>query len=173
MSTSGASDLDPFQGELLRRAEAYLGEYLGKIRDCVLRLSEEQVWWRPNPASNSVGNLLLHLCGNLTQWVLCGLGDLPDQRRRAEEFTADRTRSRAELLQALESVVARCQSTIASLGAADLASSRMVQGKDRTVLEAVVHPVEHMSYHTGQIVYVAKMLAGEQAEIDFYPHLKR
>jgi uncharacterized damage-inducible protein DinB len=168
--SAGAPPLEP---ELLRWAAGYLGEYLVKIRDCVRRLDEEQLWWRPNSESNSVGNLLLHLCGNLAQWILSSFGGEEDRRRRPEEFAADRTHSAAELLARLEEVVRRCQATFAGLGAAELASTRVVQGGPHTGLEIVIHPVEHMSYHTGQIVYVAKMLLEGGGGIDFYPHLKR
>ena len=159
----------PLEAELLRWAAEYLGEYLVKIRDCVLRLDEEQLWWRPNSESNSVGNLLLHLCGNLTQWILCSFGGEEDRRRRPEEFAADRTHTAAELLARLEEVVRRCQATFAGLGAAELASTRVVQGGPHTGLEIVIHPVEHMSYHTGQIVWMTKQLTAGRASIEFYP----
>ena len=58
----------------------------GRIKHCLRQLSEEQVWWRPSPALNSIGNLILHLCGNLRQWIVAGLGGAADHRNRPSEF---------------------------------------------------------------------------------------
>ncbi|PYQ13532.1 MAG: hypothetical protein DMF80_14760 [Acidobacteria bacterium] len=149
----------------------YLEEYLGKVRFCLERLDEAQVWWRPHRAGNSVGNLVLHVCGNLSQWVLSGLGGEADSRRRALEFAADRPMGKRRLAERLSSVVARCRRRIALLDEEALAAPRTIQHRRTDGLGALLHAVEHMSYHTGQIVFVAKQLRGEGSGIDFYPHL--
>ena len=155
-------------------AEAHhlLGEYLAKIERCVGLLSTEQVWWRPNPRSNCVGNLLLHLCGNLSQWVLVGLGGAPFERHRQEEFAAAPGEGGAALLARLHDVVSACEHVVAGLSEEDLGRTLVIQGYTRSGMSVLLHAVEHMAYHTGQIVYVAKQLAGEEEEIEFYPHLK-
>jgi uncharacterized damage-inducible protein DinB len=147
----------------------YLGEYLRKIEHCTSLLSEHQVWWKPNDACNSVGNLLLHLRGNLSQWVLGGIAGEPIERRRSEEFAADRAASKAALLGALADVVAKTQAAICAMRPPDLARSVRVQGYDTDGLGVVYHVVEHMSYHTGQIVATTKQLLGPAARIEFYP----
>lgn len=152
-------------------AAEYLGEYDGKIRRCVMRLTEQQVWWRPNARSNSVGNLILHLCGNLSQWVLAGLGGETDKRRRSLEFSADGVATRDELLGRLADVVRRCGTVIERLGDRELNERRRIQGLDTDGLGAVFHAVEHMSYHTGQIIFATKQMLGESGDIDFYPEL--
>jgi uncharacterized damage-inducible protein DinB len=151
-------------------ADRYLGEYLRKIADCVGRLSPEQVWWRPNGSSNSVGNLLLHLAGNLSQWVLAGLGGQVYERHRAAEFAADGGAAGPVLVARLTEVVTRAQDVVRGLRPEDLARPVHVQGHDTDGLGVVFHVVEHMAYHTGQIVHVTKQLRGEDADrIEFYP----
>jgi uncharacterized damage-inducible protein DinB len=140
-----------------------------RIAECVDRLSEEQIWWRPNAATNSVGNMLLHLKGNLSQWILASLGGVAYERRRSAEFAADASASKAQLLDALRSVVERCQSIIRDLSAEELRKPLRIQGYDVDGYHAVLHAMEHMSYHTGQIVHVTKELLGPAGGIDFYP----
>lgn len=107
-----------------------LGDFLRRIEAVVDRLSEDEVWWEPNPATNSVGSLLLHLQGNLSQWVLDSLAGVPYERRRSEEFAACRTATKARLLGDLREVVGRCREAIRGLSPADLGRPRRIQGYD-------------------------------------------
>jgi uncharacterized damage-inducible protein DinB len=147
-------------------AEHYWNEYLGKITAAVEPLAEEQVWWRPGEESNSIGNLLAHLDGNLRQWVLEGLGGEPVERHRDAEFAARGGATKAELLGRLGATVARCLAVVAGLTAAELERQRRIQKYDLDGYRALFHTVEHMSYHTGQIVLLAKL---HGARLDFYP----
>jgi uncharacterized damage-inducible protein DinB len=158
--------------DLARLAVALFGEYLRKIEHCVALLSPEQLWWRPNPACTSVGNLLLHLCGNLSQWVLDGLGGEPYRRDRRAEFAAATGEDGHALSARLREVVEQCRTVAAGLSAEDMHRSHTIQGITRDGFGVLLHAVEHMAYHTGQIVFVAKQLLGEEAGIEFYPHLK-
>jgi uncharacterized damage-inducible protein DinB len=153
----------------LAEADRYFEQYLRKIRECVALLTEEQVWWRPNEAVNSVGNLLLHLRGNLSQWVLATLGGRPFERHRAEEFRARGGATKAELLSGLDEAVQATRAVIAGLDTAALERRHQVQRSDTDGLGIVFHVVEHMSYHTGQIVATTKQLTGPEAGIEFYP----
>jgi uncharacterized damage-inducible protein DinB len=147
----------------------YLGSFLGRIEASVARLSEEQVWWRPNPVTNSVGNHLLHLQGNLSQWVLAGLGGIPYERHRSHEFAALSGPRKQELLDGTRDVIRRCQTVIRALPSAKLLEPMKIQGCPTDGTHAVIHVVEHTSYHTGQIVHIAKALLGCHAEIEFFP----
>ncbi len=149
-----------------------LGEYFDKIRIGVACLSEEQVWWRPAPGTSSAGNLILHLCGNLSLWVLSGLGRQPFQRDRAAEFAADRTHGRAELIEKLKGVVEGCREVVSKLGSAVLEGPVEVQKYGTNGWGALYHAVEHMSYHTGQILYIVKQLTGGGG-IEFYPQHRK
>lgn len=157
---------------LLGQVDRDLAVYVEKIRHCVGLLSDEQVWWRPNRRSNSIGNLVLHLCGNLSQWLLAGVGGQRDERRRPLEFTADRAASRAELLERLAAVVASSRELLGGLSEADLAAARSIQGYATDGLRAVLHAWEHMSYHTGQIVLITKQQIGDDVPLEFYPQLR-
>jgi uncharacterized damage-inducible protein DinB len=147
-------------------AEHYWSEYLGKIAAAVEPLTEEQVWWRPGEESNSIGNLLAHLDGNLRQWVLAGLGGEQIDRHRDAEFAARGGTSKAELLGRLRATVARCLTVVAGLTAAELEHERRIQKYELDGYRALFHTVEHMSYHTGQIVLLARL---HGARLDFYP----
>src|SRR5829696_5279997 len=151
----------------LEEARRHLSEdYLPKIERCLERLTDEQVWWRAGEHSNSVGNLLLHLEGNLRQWVVCGAGGGRDLRERDREFAERRRLPREELLQSLRAAVAEADAALARLDPRALLETRRVQGLDVTLLAAVFHAVEHFSTHTGQVVLLTKMLADE--DLAFY-----
>ncbi len=154
---------------LVKFAVRHLAEYLGKIERATEGLREDQIWWRANERSNSIANLLLHLDGNLGQWVLSGLLGEPMTRRRSAEFEARAGSSRDELLRRLARTVERCRSGIAALTDADLATIRHIQTYDVDGYAALFHAVEHMSYHTGQIVLLAKQLLPPTAALEFYP----
>ena len=141
-------------------------EYLPKIEQCIRLLPEDDLWWRPNPASNSVGNLLLHLAGNLRQWIAHGVGGAPDMRTRSTEFDTKEGRSSAELLANLAAAVAEADRVLAALPPAQLFDQRRIQGINVSVLEAVYHVVEHFSTHVGQIIYITKMRTGK--DLRFY-----
>ena len=147
----------------------YLGQYLDKISHCVGLLSEDEVWWRPAPGTNSIANLLLHLRGNLSLWILNTLGGETNPRHRSAEFAADRSTTKDAALAGLAEVVDRCQRLLARLGDAELAAARTVQGYPTDGRGALFHAVEHMSYHTGQIVWIAKQATAGRAAIEFYP----
>jgi uncharacterized damage-inducible protein DinB len=141
-------------------------DYLPKIERCLERLTDEQVWWRASERSNSVGNLLLHLEGNLRQWVVSGAGNGADARVRDREFAERRHVPREELLDALRAAVSEADDALARLDPAALLETRRVQGLDVTLLSAIFHAVEHFSMHTGQIIILTKLLADE--DLAFY-----
>ncbi len=143
-------------------------DYLEKIRRSLETLTEMQVWARLNDDSNSIGNLILHVAGNLRQWVICGVGGAADGRVRSLEFAARESMSGCQLLELLESTVEEADGVLARLteeieaSQSDLALQRLIspQGYAQTVLDAVFHVVEHFSQHTGQILMLAKWQRG-------------
>ncbi len=142
-------------------------DYLPKIERCLEELSDEDVWWRANPQSNSIGNLLLHLQGNVRQWITCGLGNAPDNRVREQEFAGHTNQpSGAELREALVAVVREADGVLARLDSSVMLERRLIQGHDVTILEAVFHVVEHFSMHTGQIILLTKICTG--GDLAFY-----
>lgn len=151
----------------LAQSREYLtAHYLPKIRAALEGLDEADLWWRPNPASNAIGNLLLHLAGNIRQWIVSGVGGAPDRRERAREFAAQGELTRPELLARLTEAVLDADAVLARTDPASLGERRQIQGREVTVLAAIYHVVEHVAMHTGQILYVAKLRSGN--DLGFY-----
>jgi len=143
-----------------------LGDYLPKIERCLEKLTDEQIWWRANEESNSIGNLILHLCGNARQWIICGVGGQPDHRNRDSEFEQRDIIARDELLTLLRSTLAEVESTLRSFDPSLLLEHRKIQGNDVELLYAIFHVTEHFSMHTGQIITLTKMLTA--SDLRFY-----
>src|SRR5437879_4977611 len=120
-------------------------DFLPKIERCLELLTDEQIWWRANPQSNSIGNLLLHLSGNVRQWIVCGLGDTSDSRDRDSEFAQREVITRDELLARLKRTLSEADATLASLDTDTLLEKQRIQGLEVTALEAILHVVEHFS----------------------------
>jgi uncharacterized damage-inducible protein DinB len=158
----------------LRHARFRLREdYLVKINAALAELDDEQIWRRPNETSNSIGNLMLHLAGNVRQWIVAGVGGAADARDRASEFAERGRIGKSELLDRLKTTLDEVDEVLAKVesdcaGQADLPLQRLCkpQAFDQTVLDAIFHVVEHFSYHTGQIVFIAKWLTG--GRVQFY-----
>ena len=136
-------------------------DYVPKIERCLDQLSDADVWWRPNEASNSIGNLILHLCGNVTMWIVGGVGALPFERNRQLEFDERRQIPVTELRNRLKNTVQQADEVLAAVGPIELLSRRKIQNYDVTVLEAIYHVVEHFGMHTGQIIVLSKARIGQ------------
>ncbi len=141
-------------------------EYLPKIERCLERVTDEQVWWRPNPESNSIGNLLLHMSGNARQWIVCGLGGAIDERQRQSEFDQQGGISRPDLLDQVRTTVADVDKVLAAFEPERLLNEYPIQGTKATGLAAIFHVTEHLSMHTGQILLLTKLLTG--SDLRFY-----
>jgi uncharacterized damage-inducible protein DinB len=147
-----------------------LEQLQGRIQDCLARLTPEQVWARGCDNENAVGNLILHLSGNIRQWIGSGVAGLPDNRQRDAEFDARGEVAPAELGELVKIRVADVVSIIRAVPAARLTERITPQGYDVTVLEAIAHVVEHFSHHTGQIILLTKVLTGQ--DLEYYRHLR-
>jgi uncharacterized damage-inducible protein DinB len=141
------------------------------MRQCVESLTQEQLWWRPNEASNSVGNLLLHLNGNVRQWLVVSFRELEDTRNRPVEFSTQEGASAAELLGKLGQTLEEASEVLSRLTPADLLRRYNIQGYDVSGLEAVYKVVEHFMLHYGQILYITKMLRKE--DLGYYSESKK
>ncbi len=157
----------------LRHAQYRLrDDYVEKIRRALAVLGEDAVWARPNEASNSIGNLILHISGNMRQWIISGVGGAPDERVRSLEFEARESMSKTELLELLETtveeavaVLERVANEVRDSGDAPLQRVIQPQGYAQSVLDGVFHVVEHFSQHTGQILMLAKWQTGTGLEL--------
>ena len=154
----------------LEYSTSKLKQSADRIGICLDHLTPEQVWARGTDNENSIGNLVLHLCGNVGQWIGTGVMGAPLTRDRDAEFAAQGGVDPAALKHRLEAAVDAAATAIASLPAHRLEQRITVQAYDVTVLEAVYHVVEHFTYHTGQIIFATKFLTG--TDLAFYRHLK-
>ena len=131
--------------------------FLPRIVECLGQLSDEEIWWRPNEASNSVGNLLLHVCGNMRQWIISGLGGAADVRERDKEFSERGPIARRELREELQQTIRQAGAVLARLKPADLTRRYRIQQYDVSGYEAATQVTEHVAYHLGQVIYVTKL----------------
>ena len=157
--------------EFLAISRRQLKRRLSRIETCLDRLTEEQIWARAHEQENAVGNLVLHLEGNIRQWIISGIGQAPDQRDRDAEFSRREGLPTAELISALRQTVEQAGETLAALTSETLAETRTIQGFELTVLHAIYHVLEHFAEHTGQIIWATKRMTAE--DLGFYRYLQQ
>jgi hypothetical protein len=142
---------------------------LGRIKHCLDQLNDEQVWRRCQPSLNSIGNLILHLCGNLRQWLVSGLGDAADVRDRPAEFAERGPIPKAELLRKLDAVTGQAKEVLSRLTARQLLAGRRIQGFDVTGLAAIFDSVPHFRGHTQEIVHLTRFQLGDAYQFAWTP----
>lgn len=152
--------------EVIDQAILRMNENTPRIEKCLNHLTEEEIWQKPNSSSNSVGNLMLHLCGNIRQYIISSLGGEEDKRTRKREFTETKSLNKSELLKKLTDTVHIACRTIRNLSEEDLLEMRSVQGFNYSGIGNIIHVVEHYSYHTGQIAFWTKLL--KDRDLGFY-----
>jgi uncharacterized damage-inducible protein DinB len=148
-----------------------LEQYWPRLSQCVEPLTDEQVWWRPNAASNSIGNLMLHLNGNVRQWLVASFNRWEDARDRPAEFGEREGIPASVLLKRLGATIQEASEVLARLTQADLVAAYEIQGYKVRGLDAVYQVVEHFGLHYGQILYITKTLGG--ADLGFYRELNK
>jgi uncharacterized damage-inducible protein DinB len=147
-----------------------LTQFADRIEVCLGKLNEDQIWARGCDNENAIGNLALHLAGNVRQWIISSLGNNPDSRDRDSEFAARGGATAAELSAKLRGTVEQAAQIISGLTSAQLTRMYEIQNYPVSGVEAVCHVVEHFAEHTGQIIFATKMLTGE--DLGFYAHLR-
>jgi len=154
------------ESELINQTIFRLNENTPRIEKCLGMLSEEEVWQKPNHNSNAIGNLILHLCGNITQYIISSLGEKEDLRNRDYEFEAQGGLSKSALIKKLNHVVQKASGIISNLDHKKLLHVFSVQGFELTGIGIIIHVVEHYSYHTGQISLYTKLL--KNTDLGYY-----
>ncbi len=157
---------EKLRSEVIKNAKYRMDESTRMIRICLDQIGEEEVWARPNNASNSIGNLILHLCGNIRQYAIASLGQTEDIRERDSEFAARDGQSKEELFGKLKDTVEQAKSVMESSPIEEMIRPREVQGFTFSGIGIITHVVEHYSYHTGQIAFWTKQL--KNSGLDFY-----
>jgi hypothetical protein len=151
--------------------EKLIGQFWPRLRTCVESLTEEQIWWRPNVASNSIGNLVLHLNGNVRQWLVNSFDGTDDGRDRPAEFSTAGGITAAELLARIGATLDQAAAVLGRLTREELLAPYTIQGYHVRGLDAVYQVVEHFGLHYGQIIYIAKSLTDK--DLGFYKDLSK
>jgi uncharacterized damage-inducible protein DinB len=167
---------DSAQRAALSIGEAFLAESrhtlagsLKKIVHCLEQLEDDDLWWRQHESHNSIQNVVLHLRGNVRQWIVHGVGGEPDVRHRPSEFSDRQPLARADLLARLQETLAQADRALAGFPPERLLESRRIQGFETTVLAAVFEAVSHFVGHTHQIVYITRLRLGHAYRFQWAP----
>lgn len=164
---------DSLAKEFQNQMAQLLDQSMDKIQHCLEQLDDRQIWWRPQPQLNSIGNLLLHVAGNLRQWSTVSLAGLPDDRERDEEFSVEQDIPKRDLLEHVESTVSEAKRSIAELSSEKLLNSLTVQGFEVSYLEAITHTCAHFQGHTHQIILMTRMQVGDDYRFQWSPEQGR
>jgi uncharacterized damage-inducible protein DinB len=157
---------DKVANEFITQARNELRESVEKIEHCLRQLPDLELWWRPFESANSIANIILHLCGNLRQWVISGVGGEPDIRKRREEFAARSTITKDRLLDKLRQTAREADAAMARCTSDELLRTRRVQHWDVTALHAIFSSISHFVGHTHQIVYITRLRLEEKYEFE-------
>lgn len=142
--------------------------YVPRLKTALETLPEGDLWWKPHEGAISFGTILLHLAGNVRQWIISGLGGAADHRERAGEFAASDGPSGEELLDRLRQTVEEACAVIEAMDEEALTRGYTIQGFEVTGVHAVYHVTEHFSWHTGQAAWIAKCRAGADHGLAYY-----
>ena len=158
--------LAEFRKEFIDQCIHRIDENTKRLMTCINELAESETWKRPNESSNSVGNLILHLCGNIRQYAISSLGNVRDVRERDKEFSTNDGYSKSELIEKLTETLDEAKAIIRNASTEELLRKRKVQGYTYSGIGIIVHATEHYSYHTGQIIFWIKTLKNK--DLGFY-----
>jgi uncharacterized damage-inducible protein DinB len=147
-----------------------LEESIPRIKKCLNMLTEDQIWWSANSQTNSIANLILHLNGNVRQWLIEGIGNEKYDRHRNEEFSAFRIKSKNELLALLDKLAEEVESVTQNIVDENLTDIKKIQCFAEDGISIIIHVIEHFSYHTGQISLLTKLMTN--ADLGYYAAMK-
>jgi hypothetical protein len=153
----------------VEEARATLRRMHGKIAHCLGQLSDDDVNWRPFAGANSIANMVVHLCGNVGQWIVAAVGGGAAERDRPGEFAQSLQVTRDELLKRLESTVRQADAAIAAVTAQTAVAPRTIQGFETNVIAAIFHAISHFEGHTHQIIYVTRLRLGDRYQFKWVP----
>jgi uncharacterized damage-inducible protein DinB len=155
--------------EFIAQCSSRIEENTHKILRCVAEMDEKEIWMRPNKSSNSTANIILHLCGNIRQYIISGLGDQPDTRERDKEFAATGNYNKKDLVDKLTHTLQQAISIIQATNESQLLKIHAVQGFELSGMGIIIHVTEHYSYHTGQVISWTKQL--KDKDLGFYSNV--
>ena len=157
--------------EFLHLSRRQLQQYLHRVETCLDKLTHEQIWSRVHETENAIGNLVLHLAGNVRQWIVSGVGRARHERDRDAEFARREPLPSDELLRLLRRTLDEADAVLVELSPNDLLRTRKIQVYELTVLHAIYHVLWHFAEHTGQIIWATKRMTGQ--DLGFYGYLNQ
>ena len=160
---------DPIESAFLHAVKSQLERSAVKIDHCLNQIDDTQLWWRPAPSQNSIGNLILHLCGNVGQWIISGVGGAVDERDRPSEFAEDHQIPKHKLLKTLHICVEEAGTALSKVERPRLLSSCRIQGFDTTALSAILDTISHFQGHTQEIIMLTRQQLGDAYTFHFTP----
>jgi uncharacterized damage-inducible protein DinB len=149
------------ENDFITATRSFFDQYLNGIKTCMESLNDEDVWWRPNEESNSIGNLLLHVSGSLRHWIVSGIGGAADHRIRQEEFDERSRIPKGQLLSKLSSTLKEVNEVLAQIEPSQLQKKTQMYNAEVTWMFVLYHMVEHFSMHAGQILMITKLRTGK------------
>ncbi len=152
-----------------KEAAACLRYGVEKIEHCLGQLDDKQVWWRPHEEMNAIGNLLLHLAGNLGQWIVAGVGDSQDTRDRPSEFAERRNLPKEDLFHRLLDVVENSCTALTGISADELLTTKRIQGAEVSKMHAMMHSVTHFQGHVQEIISLTRQQLGQRYRFHWTP----
>jgi hypothetical protein len=155
-----------FRKEFIDQSLKTMDENTSKIKACMDQLDEKDIWFRHNEHVNSIGNIILHLCGNIRQYIISSLGGAPDIRERDLEFSTAGGFTNADLTAKWLDTIREAKMIIFRASLENLLRHRVVQGTEHSGISIIVHVTEHYSYHTGQIIFLTKLY--KNIDLGFY-----
>lgn len=160
---------DQLHKAIIEEQNGLLSAAMAKLSHCLGQVSDDHIWWRPASDLNSIANLVLHVCGNLTQWIISGVGGAEDLRQRSAEFSVTEGLTRSEVAEQLDSTIAKVREVMGEVSSTDLLTTREIQGFEVTGLGAIVHSVTHFVGHTHQIIQITRLCLGTKYEFEWSP----
>jgi uncharacterized damage-inducible protein DinB len=158
-----------FAKEFIEQSIYRIEESTHRIIKCLQEIDETDLWKSPNPNSNSIGNLILHLCGNIRQYAISALGEIKDIRERDKEFSTKTGLTKSELLNELTNTISEAAGIIKNVDENRLTKIYSVQGFNLSGIGIIIHVTEHYSYHTGQIAFWTKQIRNK--DLGFYANI--
>ncbi|HAJ95471.1 MAG TPA: hypothetical protein DCP02_04465 [Actinobacteria bacterium] len=158
-----------FEKQFLEQTNKNINNAFERIIHCLEQLEEEHIWYRPDSEVNSIGIILNHLCGNLRQWIISGIGGLQDIRVRPLEFEDNKKLTKNELTNKFRKIIGDCKETINNFDSSNLLEKRRIQGFNKDALSAIYGTVTHLELHAGQITYITRLTLKSNYKLRWIP----
>lgn len=161
-----------FEKQFLGETNIKINNAFERIVHCLDQLEEEHIWYRPDNSVNSIGIILNHLCGNLRQWIISGIGGLEDIRNRPLEFSDSTKLSKTELVNKFQEIIGDSKKTINNFDPGNLLERLRIQGFEESALSAIYGTVNHLELHAGQIIFITRLILKSNYKLKWIPQIK-